>query len=29
VGELDREPIVDPGSHEETIAAEVVPDSAA
>jgi acetyl esterase/lipase len=29
VGELDREPIVDPHSHEETIAAEIVPDSAA
>jgi len=29
VGELDREPMVDPDSHEETIAAEVVPGSAA
>jgi len=29
VGELDHEPTVDPDSHEETIAAEVVPDSAA
>jgi monoterpene epsilon-lactone hydrolase len=29
VGELDREPMVDPDSHEETIAAEVGPGSAA
>lgn len=29
VGELDREPTVDPDSHEETIAGEVVPDDSA
>jgi len=29
VGELDHEPTIDPDSHEETLAAEVVPGSAA